>query len=298
MEEATIVKKSFALLFVALMAVIAVAGCTTAKTPDQTPPAFDTAKEIAVVSREEGSGTRGAFVELTGVQGSDKVDRTTLEAIISNGTSVVMTTVAGNDYAIGYISLGSVNATIKAVNVDGATPTVANINSGSYKLARPFNIATKGDLSDTAADFVSFILSAQGQEIVEGSGYIKSEGAPAYTASGMSGKVVLAGSSSVTPLMEKLREAYLALNPDATIEVQMSDSSAGMTAALEGLCDIGMASRELKESELSAGLTPTVIAMDGIAVIVNLDNPIANLTSEQIAKIFTGEFTQWSDVLK
>ena len=262
---------------------------------------FDADEFISVISREDGSGTRGAFIELFGVEQKDadgnKVDNTTEEAIITNNTEVMLTTVAGSEYAIGYVSLGSLNDSVKAVSIDGVQPSVEGIKDGSYTIARPFNIATKDGLSDVAQDFVNFIMSADGQSIIEGKGYIPvNDAAEAFESNGAEGKVVVAGSSSVTPVMEKLQEAYLAINPNANIEIQQSDSSTGMTAAADGTCDIGMASRELKDSELEAGLTPTVIAMDGIAVIVNQDNPTENLTSEQVMNIYTGEVTTWSEL--
>lgn len=255
---------------------------------------------ISVVSREDGSGTRGAFIELFGIEekndAGEKIDMTTEDAEITNSTSVMMTTISGNTEAIGYISLGSLNDTVKAVKIDGAEATVDNIKSGAYKIARPFNIATKAEVSEVAADFIKYIMSEQGQKVVEDNGYISQGNEGAYEASGLSGKVVVAGSSSVTPVMEKLKEAYNALNPDVTIEVQQSDSTTGVTSAIEGVCDIGMASRELKDSELEKGVTGTVIAMDGIAVIVNNDSPVEELTSENVKAIFTGEVTDWADV--
>ena len=255
---------------------------------------------ITVVSREDGSGTRGAFIELFGIEqkndAGEKIDYTTEDAEITNSTSVMMTTIAGNTEAIGYISLGSLNDTVKAVAIDGAEATVDNIKAGTYKIARPFNIAVKEDLSDVASDFITFIMSEDGQKVVEDNNYISQGNEGAYTAANLSGKVVVAGSSSVTPVMEKLKEAYEVLNPDVTIEVQQSDSTTGMTSAIEGVCDIGMASRELKDSETEAGLVPTVIAMDGIAVIVNNDSPVNELSSENVKAIFTGELTEWEDV--
>lgn len=255
---------------------------------------------ITVVSREDGSGTRGAFIELFGIEEKDdsgeKFDMTTEDAEITNSTSVMMTTIAGNQDAIGYISLGSLNDTVKAVRIDSAEASVDNIKSGAYQIARPFNIATAENVSDVAADFIKYIMSEEGQKVVEDSGYISQGNEGAYQAAGVSGKIVVAGSSSVTPVMEKLKEAYVVLNPDVTIEVQQSDSTTGMTSVTEGVCDIGMASRELKDSELEAGLTPTVIAMDGIAVIVNNDSPVEELTSDQVKAIFTGEATDWADI--
>lgn len=262
--------------------------------------AFDPSSEITVVSREEGSGTRGAFVELLKVEKKDengnKVDYTTEEAIITNNTAVMMTTVAGNDSAIGYLSLGSLSSTVKALKVDGVEATVANIQAGEYKVSRPFNIATKEGLSEVAQDFVSYILSAEGQEVVAGNGYIPLENASVYEGKQVAGKIVVAGSSSVTPVMEKLKEAYAEKNPNATIEIQQSDSTTGMQSVIDGICDIGMASRDLKSSEAEAGLSAQTIAMDGIAIIVNLDNTVDSLTAEQIEQIFTGAVTTWCQV--
>jgi phosphate transport system substrate-binding protein len=258
---------------------------------------------IDVISREDGSGTRGAFIELMGIEQKDadgnKVDYTTDEAIIANSTSIVTTSVAGDEMAIGYISLGSLDETVKALSVDGVEPTVENIKAGTYKVARPFNVVTKSgaELSEIGSDFMTFVMSADGQAVINENGYIGvNDAAEAYTASGLSGKLTVGGSSSVTPVMEKLAEAYMALNPDASIEVQMSDSTTGVTGAVEGTYEIGMASRELKDTEVEAGAASTVIAMDGIAIVVNLDNPIADIASDKVTKIYTGEITDWADV--
>ena len=303
-------KKSAAVLLALGMAVMGLAGCsgssnstatttateaaattaetTTAVAETTTEAAKDSALEgpITVISREDGSGTRGAFIELFGIEvkndAGEKVDMTTDDAEITNSTSVMMTSVAGNTEAIGYISLGSLNDTVKAVKIDGAEATVDNIKSGTYKIARPFNIATKGEVSDVAQDFIKYIMSEDGQKVVEDNGYISQGNDGAYESTGLSGKVVVGGSSSVTPVMEKLKEAYVALNPDVTIEVQQSDSTTGMTSAIEGVCDIGMASRDLKDSEIEKGLTGTTIAMDGIAVIVNNDSPVEELSSDSV----------------
>ena len=278
---------------------------TTAKTTEAS-EAADTSStggasgDITIVSREDGSGTRGAFIELLGIEEKDangnKVDNTTEDAKITNSTSVMMTTVEGDVNAIGYISLGSLNETVTALKVDGAEATPENILSGTYKVVRPFNIETKSEIRDAAKDFINFIMSKEGQAVVEENGYIAVGNQPAYEAAGVSGKIVVAGSSSVTPVMEKLKEAYVAVNKDVEIEVQQSDSTTGMQSAIDGLCDIGMASRELKDSETSAGLSATVIAQDGIAVIVNNESGIKELTSEQIKAIYTGEVTAWEDV--
>ena len=257
---------------------------------------------ITVVSREDGSGTRSAFVELTGVEekneAGEKVDNTTVEAIVTNSTNVMMTTVAGDPSAIGYISLGSLNETVKALQIEGVEATVENIKAGTYTLSRPFNIATKEGLSEVAADFVSYILSAEGQAVIAENGYIPLDDAPAYAGKQVSGKIVVAGSSSVTPVMEKLKEAYASVNPNAEIEIQTSDSTTGMQSAIDGVCDIGMASRALKDSELEAGLTGTTIAMDGIAIIVNPANPVDSMTVEEIEQIFTGAVTTWEGFQK
>ena len=262
---------------------------------------FDNSEYINVVSREDGSGTRGAFIELFGVEekndAGEKIDNTTDEAIITNSTDVMLTTVAGDEYSIGYVSLGSLNDSVKAVSIDGAEATVDNIKSGNYTIARPFNIATKGTPSDVAQDFINFIMSADGQAVISDNKYIPvDDGAAAFESNGASGKIVVAGSSSVTPVMEKLKEAYAAVNSGAEIGIQESDSTTGMTAAMDGTCDIGMASRELKDSETEGGLTATVIAMDGIAVIVNNDNPTADLSKDTVKGIYTGEITSWDGV--
>ena len=259
------------------------------------------ADEVNVISREEGSGTRGAFIELFGIEqkneDGEKTDYTTDDCDITNSTSVMMTSVAGNDCAIGYISLGSMNETVKALPIDGVKASVENIKNGSYKVARPFNIATKSEVSDSAKDFIAFIMSAEGQAVIEANGYIAvAEDAPAFDGGKVSGKIVIAGSSSVTPVMEKLKEAYENMNPNVEIELQQSDSSSGMASAIDGVCDIGMASRELKESELEKGLTGLIIAMDGIAVIVSLDNPVEGLTTEQVRDIYMGVITDWSEM--
>ena len=258
-------------------------------------------RDINVISREEGSGTRGAFIELFGIEQKNaegvKVDYTTDYADITNSTAVMMTSVSGNPYAIGYISLGSLNDTVKAIEIDGVPASVENIKNGTYTVARPFNIATQAEVSAAAQAFIDFILSAEGQAVVEKAGYIASvEDAQPFGGSRIAGKVVVAGSSSVTPVMEKLKEAYLLVNPNAEIEIQQSDSTTGMNYAKAGTCDIGMASRELKASELEAGLVPTVIAMDGIAVIVNNDLELTGLTTGQVRDIFMGTIENWSEL--
>ena len=294
-------KKFLALGLAMMMSVAALTGCGGGS--EEAAEGGDTAAAsgaISVVSREDGSGTRGAFIELFGIEekndAGEKVDMTTEMAEITNSTAVMMTTVAGNPNAIGYISLGSLDDSVKALKIDGAEATAENIKNGTYKVARPFNIATKEDVSEVASDFIAFIMSDEGQAVVEENGYISQGSTGAYTASNMSGKIVVAGSSSITPVMEKLKEAYIALNPNVTIEVQQNDSTTGMTSVAEGTCDIGMAFRELKDSELANGLQPTVIAMDGIAVIVNQENTVSDMTSDTVKAIFTGATTDWSEV--
>ena len=301
-------KKTVCLLLAGLMTIVALTGCgssaddkkddsaKTEATGDKKSDGFDTSSDITVVSREDGSGTRGAFIELFGVQkeeNGEKMDMTTEEAVIANSTAVMMTTVAGDDYAIGYASLGSLDDTTKALKVDGVEPSVDTIKDGSYKISRPFNIATKDNVSDVAQDFINYIMSDDGQKVIEDNGYISvSDGK--FESNGAKGKIVVAGSSSVTPVMEKLKEAYLAVNKDAEIEVQESDSTTGMTAAMEGTCDIGMASRDLKDSE--SELKATAIAMDGIAVIVNKNNTLDDITSDQVKDIYLGNVTSWDEL--
>ena len=252
-------------------------------------------KEISVISREDGSGTRDAFTELLGIL-EDDVDNTTVNAEITNSTSVMMTTVSGNTEAIGYVSLGSLNDSVKAIKVDGVEATTDNVSSGDYVVARPFNIVTGSEVSENAQDFIDFIMSKEGQNIISEEGYISVGSDSNYTASGLTGTVTLAGSTSVAPVMEKIAEKYMELNEGVTIEIQQSGSGAGITSTIEGVCDIGMSSRELKENEIAEGVAATKIAMDGIAVIVNVDNTVEDLTSEQIKDIFVGKTTKWSEV--
>lgn len=258
---------------------------------------FDTSSAITVLSREDGSGTRSAFIELFGIEqenaDGEKEDMTTVEATITNNTEVMMSTVAGDPYAIGYCSLGSLNDTVKAVKIDGAEATTDNVSAGTYKVSRPFNIVTGDSVSEVAQDFINFIMSADGQAVVSEGGYISVGEGEAFTSNGATGTVSVAGSSSVSPVMEKLKEAYEAVNSGATIEIQTSDSTTGITSAIEGSCDIGMASRDLKEEE--TGVTATKIAIDGIAVIVNKENPVEDLTSDMVKQIFMGEVAAWAD---
>ena len=284
------------------IAVMALAAVMAAGMAVPTMAADMSSDPITVVSREDGSGTRGAFIELFGVEEKDadgnKVDNTTEEAEITNNTAVMMSTVAGDVDAIGYISLGSLNDSVKAVKINGVEATAENIKSGEYKVSRPFNIATNREVSDVAQDFIDYILSPEGQAVIEENGYISIDDVKDAESTQPEGKVVVAGSSSVTPVMEKLKEAYAEVNPNAEIEIQQSDSTTGMTSAIDGICDIGMASRELKDEELEAGLTSTTIANDGIAIIVNNDNPTDDLSVDQVKSIYVGETTTWGDLTK
>lgn len=292
-------KKAAAILMAATLVMGAFAGCGSSS-DDGGDAATGATGEITVNTREDGSGTRGAFTELFGIieeVDGEEVDMTTQGAKVTNSTSVMMQTVAEDVNSIGYISLGSLDESVTAVKIDGVEATAENVANGTYKVSRPFNIATKEGLSDAAQDFMNYIMSAEGQQVIEDEGCIKADdAAAAFTSNGASGSVTVAGSSSVTPVMEKLVEAYQAVNPNVTIEVQESDSTTGMQNAIDGLCDIGMASRDLKDSETGAGLTGTVIAQDGIAVIVNNDSGITELTSDQVKQVYLGEITQWEDL--
>ena len=302
-------KRLLTLFMLAALATTALVGCgtkeekaeVTGEAVEAVESDFDYDNDIAVISREDGSGTRGAFVELVGVEqkndAGEKVDYTTVEATITNNTSVMMTTVANDEYAIGYISLGSLNDTVKAVKIDGVEASIENVANGTYTVNRPFNLAINGELNDAAQDFMNYILSAEGQAIIEEAGYIMiDDAAMTFETNGAEGKVVVAGSSSVTPVMEKLKEAYAEVNANVTIEINTSDSSTGVSSALEGTCDLGMASRALKDSEKEAGAIEVTIAKDGIAVIVNNNNPIDDLTKETVKNIYVGDILTWSEI--
>ncbi len=300
-------KKITATALFGVLAVSAFAGCGSAGSSSNgssdagsDAAKFDASKTISVVTREEGSGTRDAFTELTGVlvkDGDNKTDNTTTSAVTINSTEAVITNVKDNDAAIGYISLGSLNDTVKALKIGGVEATADNVKSGDYAVSRPFNIAYKGELSDVAQDFVDYIMSSDGQKIVSDNGYVTVSENAAYSGKKPSGKISVAGSSSVSPVMEKLAEAYQNVNTNAKVEIQTSDSSAGMQSAMGGTCDIGMASRDLKDEEKSA-LKVETIAKDGIAVIVNNANTCDDLTLDQVKSIYTGETTVWSDIIK
>lgn len=300
-------KKIMATALFGVLAVSAFAGCGGASSSSNgssdagsDAAKFDASKTISVVTREEGSGTRDAFTELTGVlvkDGDNKTDNTTTSAVTINSTEAVITNVKDNEAAIGYISLGSLNDTVKALKIGGVEATADNVKSGNYAVSRPFNIAYKGELSDVAQDFVDYIMSSDGQKIVSDNGYVTVSENAAYSGKKPSSKISVAGSSSVSPVMEKLAEAYQKVNTNAKVEIQTSDSSAGMQSAMGGTCDIGMASRDLKDEEKSA-LKVETIAKDGIAVIVNNANTCDDLTLDQVKSIYTGETTVWSDIIK
>jgi len=287
-------KKNMAPLLITALLLTSLVGCGTTKTTG-----FDAKHTITVVSREDGSGTRGAFIELMEIQekASDgsKVDKTTKEAIIANKTDVMLSNISGDEYAIGYVSLGSLSSSVTALSVDGVIASSENIKNHTYKIARPFNIATKDDISEVTQDFINYILSNEGQAVISSEYIAVDDTAAAYSGNMPSGKVVVAGSSSVTPIMEKLKEAYLKINTNAKIEVQMSDSTSGMTGAIDGTCDIGMASRNLKDSEKEK-LKNTEIALDGIAIIVNPQNPLTDISSNTIKDVFVGDKLTWNEI--
>lgn len=284
-------KQIFATVLTGIMMTVALTSCGTANKE------FATTSNITVISREDGSGTRSAFIELTGVQeekDGNKVDNTLSSAIIQSNTQAVLTGVASDNTAIGYISLGSLNDTVTAMKIEGVAPSAETVKDGSYKISRPFNIATKAEVSEPAQNFINYILSAEGQQIIANEGYVEAvENANAFAGARGKGTVKVGGSSSVSPVMEKLAEEYEKVNPNVNIEVNTSDSSTGMSATAEGTLDIGMASRDLKDSENEKGLTGTVIAKDGIAVVINKENTVTDITLEQLKKIYTGEVTTW-----
>ncbi len=288
-------KKRVLAVLSALVLTVGMAGCGSSD-------GFNSREDISIITREDGSGTRGAFIELFGIEKKNaegtRVDYTTDEASVTNSTSVMMTMIESDVHAIGYISLGSLNDTVKAVKIDGVSPSVENIKNGSYTIFRPFNIAVKEDLSDVAQDFINYILSAEGQAVVEGAGYITVSENGSFVSNRASGKITVAGSSSVSPVMQKLKEAYLSINAGAEIELLTSDSSTGISNAAAGICDIGMASRTVKDSEKEKGLTEITIANDGVAVIVNPGNPLDDMTREQVEQIYTGMVTTWSELIE
>ena len=302
-------KKFIAILSVATMTAGLAVGCgsssdsgsSDSSSADSKSSDWDSSNDITIVSREDGSGTRGAFIELFGIEekkDGEKVDMTTDDAQITNSTSVMLTTVAGDDYAIGYVSLGSLNDTVKALKIDVEEATEQNIKDGKYKICRPFNIATKkGADNEVAKDFIAYIMSKEGQQVISDNGYIGDDSAEAYAGSKPSGKAVVGGSSSVSPVMEKLIEAYKKVNTGAEIELQTTDSTTGMTSAIDGSYDIGMASRELQDEEKDK-LDSQVIATDGIAVIVNKNNTTDELSSDQVKTIYTGDATTWDEAVK
>lgn len=266
---------------------------------EQPAPDFDVKNDITVVARDAASGTRGAFHELMKIkvkEGDTEVDKLVTGALEFDGTDKVITAVEGDKYGIGYISLGSVSERIVAASVDGVEATIENVKSGDYKVARPFLLVTKGTESDLVKDFIAYTESVQGQKMVEEKHYISSVEKPVeYKASGLSGTIKVAGSTSVTPLMEKLQEAYKELNPNVVFEMQSNGSSQGIKSAIDGSYDIGMSSRGLKDDEKSQ-LNEYTLAIDGIAVIVNKENPMTDISSENITKIYTGEIEKWSEV--
>ncbi|MEG0894594.1 MAG: substrate-binding domain-containing protein [Oscillospiraceae bacterium] len=292
-------KKSISIFLSSILLATSFIGCSSNATQGNE-DAFNAEKEISVISREDGSGTRGAFTELFDIieknDAGEKIDKTVETADITQSTGVMLTSVESNKYAIGYVSLGSINDNIKVLDIDNAKASTENIKNGNYKISRPFNIATMGQPNQQATDFINFIMSIEGQKVVEDAGYISKENIGNFKSAMPTGKISIAGSSSVAPVMEKLKEAYEKINGNLSIEISQSDSTNGLNSVADGICDIGMASRELKESELSKGISATAIALDGIAVIVNKSNTINNLSSETVKQIYTGKIAVWNEV--
>ena len=312
-------KKATAIILACLMALTVLAACggseTTAPTPhepvqaadtkpdDPTPAAdpapppppaaeFDADRVIAVFTREDGSGTRSAFIEITGV-GDDMY----VEAVVQNETAQILTSVETNEAGIGYVSVGSLSDSVKALEIDGVLPSNDTIMDGTYTLQRPFLVVVTDEKKDDplVQDFIDFMLSAQGQEISASRWTMVLSNAHTYESSGLTGLLTVGGSTSVEPLMQRLREAYIALNPGVEIEVSGGGSGTGINQATEGILDIGMSSRELRDAEKEE-LTDIAIALDGVAVIVNKANPINELSIEQVKEIFTGEKTRWNQI--
>ncbi|MEG1620558.1 MAG: substrate-binding domain-containing protein [Oscillospiraceae bacterium] len=301
--------KKIATIFISTLVVcIALVGCgekgkaNSSISAENSGSIFDTKNDITVISREDGSGTRGAFTDIFKITEKNaegkNVDMTVETADITQSTGVMLTSVEGNQYAVGYISLGSLNDTVKAVKIDGVEATAENVKNSSYKISRPFNIATKGDINEATQDFINFIISSEGQKIVEETGYISKENKGEFVSTNPQGKITITGSSSVAPVIEKLKEAYEEINSKVAIELSQTDSTNGMNSVADGICDIGMASREIKDSELEKGLKSTVIAVDGIAVIVNKNNSFDELSTEQVKNIYMGDIIVWSELIK
>lgn len=294
-------RKNLTLSVIAILALVAIVvgliSCSNGeKTQENQPSNSQTSGAITVISREDGSGTRDAFTELMGIVDENGNDATTMTAEITNSTSVMASTVQGNARAVGYVSLGSLSDEVKALKVDGVAPSVETVKDGTYKLQRPFNIAYKeAEISETAKDFMAYIMSAEGQAVIEEEGYISIDTDTSYKSSGVKGTVTVAGSTSVAPVMNVLADKYRALNPDVTVEIQESGSSAGIESAIQGAVEIAMSSRELTSDELNT-LKSEKIATDGIAVIVNKSNTFDGLTSEQIKSIYLGTTTKWEEV--
>lgn len=300
------VKKILATAIAGLVVMSSLAGCggttdsgssNAGSSNESSSSGFDTTSQISVITREDGSGTRSAFVELTGVleeKDGSKSDNTLSSAIVQSSTQAVLTGVAGDVTAVGYISLGSLNDTVGTLKIEGVAPSAETVKDGTYKISRPFNIATKDAVSEVAQNFIDYILSEEGQKIVADEGYVEAvENAEAFAGVKGEGTIKVGGSSSVSPVMEKLAEAYEQVNKKATIEVNTSDSSTGMSAVAEGTVDIGMASRELKDSETEKGIKGQAIAKDGIAVVINKENTVDDVTLDQLKDIYTGTITTW-----
>lgn len=293
-------KKAIAVGIVLVMATTLFTACGSKSSSSSSDSSKTQTGKISVVSREDGSGTRGAFIELFGIEvkndKGDKVDKTIKSAEVTNSTAVMLQTIQGDERAIGYVSLGSMSDSVKALKVDGETASVANVKSGDYKVSRPFNIVTGKKTNAAAKDFIAFINSKEGQAVVDKEGYVSEDATKSYTKSDVSGKIVVAGSSSVTPVMQKIAEAYKKVNSDVKVEVQESDSTTGITSTIQGVCNIGMASRELEPEEKAKGIKSQEIARDGIAIIVNNANGLDSISSDQVKQIYTGKITKWSEI--
>lgn len=283
-------KKSFLAM---MLASVILVGCK-GKVNDAT---YKGKENINVISREEGSGTRSAFVEIVNLlekKDGKKMDLTTKEAVIQNNTNGVLMSVLQDKSAIGYISLGYLNDKVKALKIDGADAKIVNIQNKKYKIARPFNLVYKENLDELSKDFLDYILSKDGQKVVENEKFITVKGnEKEYVSKGKKGKIVISGSTSITPLMEKLKENYIKLNSNVEIEIQSVGSSAGIKSTLENISTIGMVSRQLKEDEKEK-LKNVEIAVDGIVVVVNKENSLSDISMENVKKVFKGEIKDWS----
>jgi phosphate transport system substrate-binding protein len=262
---------------------------------------WDASRQVNVIARDPGSGTHAAFIELLGIEVSadgNVTDNTYIGAYIAPSTGGVITTVAGDEFAIGYISMGAMNTSVRALSVDGIAATVENVQNGTYPVFRSFYMAVQPVLSPEAAAFLAFIQSAEGQDVIAGRNYVPAFASPAafVAPEGLSGTVVAAGSTSMTDITQRLAEAFEAVVPGVSVEVHSSGSGAGITAAIDGIADIGLTSRAIRDGELEQGVISETMAHDGIVVVVNNSSPVTALTSSQIHDIFVRDVTRWNEV--